>query len=280
MGGFLLYNKAMDFFQSHDWLNRPGPKYAFQLDHILFVVIGLLIGVGLCFLLRKKEQKTIKIVLISLWGFAVLVELIYYGVTYGMCIADPTNHPFNIEGMLPFHSCLMFMYVFPFAIFSKNRIIKTAASNFLVVINMIIGFITLFVGCPPVGSSALSFPGFQSLILHIIIVIVPLIMVVTKVYDLKFKDLIYGLALFGILATVMWIFDACTGCDYFYHYDGHTFPVLKIISENVHHLVWTLIVVSCYVITGCAIHFLILLIKYLVNKKKNQSQNLNNEPPM
>ena len=31
--------------------------------------------------------------------------------------------------------------------FCKNPIIKTAASNFLVVINMIIGFITLFVGC-------------------------------------------------------------------------------------------------------------------------------------
>ena len=260
----------MDFFQSHDWLNRPGPKYAFQLDHILFVVIGLLIGVGLCFLLRKKEQKTIKIVLISLWGFAVLVELIYYGVTYGMCIADPTNHPFNIEGMLPFHSCLMFMYVFPFAIFSKNRIIKTAASNFLVVINMIIGFITLFVGCPPGGYSALSFPGVHTLLWHSIIVIVPLIMVVTNYYDIQIQDLKYGLALFGILSIIMWTFDAIAHCDYFYFYDGHTFPVFKQISENVPHIVWTLIVVSSYVITGAAIHFLIIGIKYLINKRKAQ----------
>lgn len=258
----------MDFFTSRDWLNRPGPSYAFKLDHILFIVVSMLIGVGLCFLLRKKDKKVIKITCISLWAFAVLIEVIYYGITYALCITDPTNHPFSLEGMLPFHSCLMFMYVFPFAIFSKNKVIRTAASNFLVIINMIIGFITLFVGCPPVGSSTLSFVGLQSLILHVIIVIVPLIMVATNYYDIQIKDIYYGLALFGILSVIMWTFDAITGCDYFYFYDGHTFPVLKVISENVHHLVWTLIVVSCYIITGVTTHFLIIAIKYLINKKR------------
>ena len=258
----------MDFFFSPDWLNREGPKYAFKLAHILFVALGLLIGVLLCFLLRKKDKKVIKITCISIWALAVLIELLYYGVNYAMCIVDPSNYHFDIETMLPFHSCLMFLYVFPVAIFSKNRIIKTACFNFLVVINMIIGFITLFVGCPPVGYSALSFAGVQSLVEHLIIVIVPLILVTTGYYDLQKKDLLFGLALFGILSVVMWTFDAITGCDYFYFYDGHTFPVLKVISENVHHLVWTLIVVSCYVITGCAIHFLIVAIKYLINKKR------------
>lgn len=258
----------MDSFLSHDWLNREGPTYAFKLDHILFIAIGLLVGVFLCFFLRKKDKRIIKITLISIWALAVVVEIFYYAVTYAYCIKDPVSYPFNIETMLPFHSCLMFLYIFPVAIFAKNRVIKTAACNFLVVINMIIGFITLFVGCPPVGYSALSFSGFQSLLEHIIIVIVPLIMVATNYYDLKKKDLLYGLALFGILSVIMWTFDAITGCDYFYFYDGHTFPVLKVISENVHHLVWTLIVVSCYVITGCAIHFLIVTIKYLINKKR------------
>lgn len=261
----------MEFFTSPDWLNRPGPDYAFQLDHILFIVISMLIGVGLCFLLRRKDKKNIKIVLISLWALAVTIEIFYYGYVYIMCGVDPTNHPFNIQSMLPFHSCLMFMYVFPFAIFSKNKIIKTSASNFLVIINMIIGFITLFVGCPGYGRSALSFEGFQTLALHAIIVIVPMIMVATNYYDIQIGDIKFGLALFGILSLIMWIFDACTGCDYFYFYDGHTFPVLKQISENVHHLVWTLIVVSCYVITGCAMHFLIIGIKYLI--KKNQTSN-------
>ena len=261
----------MDFFDSKDWLNRPGPTYAFQLDHILFVVIGMLLGVGLCFLLYKKDKKVIKITLLSIWAFAVLIELIYYGHGYIKCIMG--KETFNIETMLPFHSCLMFLYVFPVAIFCKNPIIKTAACNFLVVINMIIGFITLFVGCPPVGSSALSFAGVQSLVLHIIIVIVPLIMVVTGYYDIQLKDIRLGLLAFATLGLTMWIFDAITGCDYFYFYDGHTFPVLKIISENVPALVWTLIVVFCYTFTGFAIHFLIIGIKYLIGKRKQEAKN-------
>lgn len=259
----------MDFFTKPDWFNRPGPTYAFKIDHILFVVISMIIGVLLCFLLRKKDKKMIKTVLISLWAFSVAIEIFYYSITWIMSAMDPVANPFELEKDLPFHSCLMFLYVFPFAIFSKNKIIKLCASNFLVVINMIIGFITLFVGCPPVGYSTFSFPGLQSLILHVIIVIVPLIMVSTNYYDLQMKDLKYGLALFGVLGIIMWTFDAITGCDYFYFYDGHTFPVLKIISENVPAIVWTLIVVSCYVITGAAIHFLIVAIKYLLNKKKS-----------
>ena len=260
----------MNFFESHDWLNRPGPTYAFKLDHILFVIIGLIIGVALCFFLRKKDKKTIKIVLIAIWAFAVAIELFYYGYLYISCING--SKIFDIEKMLPFHSCLMFLYVFPVAMFCKNQIIKTAACNFLVVINMIIGFITLFVGCPPVGDSALSFPGFQSLVLHLIIVIVPLLMVVTGIYDIQLKDIRLGLLAFATLGLTMWIFDAITGCDYFYFYDGHTFPVLKVISENVPAIVWTLIVVFCYTFTGCVIHFLIIGIKYLINKKKHQSE--------
>ena len=264
----------MDFFTSHDWLNRPGP-YAFKLDHLLFIVIGLLIGVALCFLLRKKSKKTIEVALITLWASAVVVEIIYYAYTYSMCAIDPDGHPFKLENMLPFHSCSMFMFVFPFAIFVRNKIIRTAASNFLVIINMIIGFITLFVGCPPGGYSALSFNGFQLLYWHVIIVIVPMIMVATNYYDIQKWDIKYGLALFGILSVIMWTFDAITGCDYFYFYDGHTFPVLKVISENVHHLVWTLIVVSCYVITGIAMHVLIILIKYLCKKKNGEQHEQN-----
>lgn len=265
----------MNFFDSPDWFGRPGPTYAFTLDHLLTVFVLLAIGAFLAFFLKGKTKKTITIVLISLWVFSSVIGSIYYGVLYFRCIADPANYPFIMEEMLPFHSCLMFIYVFPVAMFVKNKIIQTMARNFLVIINMIIGFITLFVGVPPVGSSVYSFVGMQSLLIHVIIVVVPLIMVTTGYYDIQLQDFKYGLAAFGILGLTMWIFDAFTGCDYFYFYDGHTFPVFKSISENVHHLVWTLIVVSCYVITGVATHFLIIGIKYLVNKKRPSKDSPN-----
>ena len=256
----------MDFFTTKDWLGREGP-YAFKLDHLLLIFIPLALGIFLAFFLRKKDKKIVKGVLISLWAFCLTVEIAYYATVYSLCITNPSTHPFNIEGMLPLHSCLMYLYIFPVAMFSKNKTIKLMANNFLVVVNMIMGFITLFVGCPPKGSSALSFVGLQSMVYHTIIVITPLIMLVTGFYDIKIQDIKYGLLMFGILATCIYIFDAITGCDYFYIYDGHTFGVLYEISENVYRHVWTLIVMSCYIITAVIVHFVVVGIKYLVNKK-------------
>lgn len=262
----------MDFFESRDWLNRE-PPYAFKLDHILFVIIGLAIGIFLAFFLRKKDKNITKWVIISLWALGTIVVAFYYIVTYVFCITDPAGHPFKIDYMLPFHSCLMFIYIFPVAMFAKNKIIKTMANNFIVVVNMIIGFITLFVGCPPTGASALSFAGVQSLLIHVIIVIVPFIMIVTNYYDIQKADLKFGLLLFAILSIIMWTFDAIAGCDYFYFYDGHTFPVFSFISDNVPHIVWTLIVVTCYTLTAIIIHFVIIGIKTLyINKKKPKEE--------
>ena len=264
----------MEFFTSNDWLNRGLESYAFQWDHILFIILMMSIGIFLAFFLRKKDKRIVKIVIIALWATGLALEISNYTVKYVLCATDPTNYPFQIDTSLPLHSCLMFYYLFPVAIFAKNRVIKTAANNFLVIVNMIMGFITLFVGCPSAGYSALSFDGVQILIYHGIIVITPLIMVVTNYYDIQKNDWRYGLSLFGILSLIIWIFDAITHSDYFFFYDGHVFPAFKFISENVHHLVWTLIVVSCYVITAFATHFAVIAIKYSLQKKKKNTESV------
>ena len=257
----------MDFFLANDWLHREGPSYAFKWDHLLVIGLIVVIGVFLSLFLRKKSEKTIKITMIVLWGIGAFVSGFYYTFIYILCITKTAGFVFNIETMLPLHSCLMFYYLFPVALFAKNKYIKLAANNFLVVVNMIMGFITLFVGCPGNGYSAFSFFGLQTLIYHGIIVIVPLIMLVTNYYDLKKEDLKFGLLAFASLGLTVWIFDAIAGCDYFYFYDGHTFPVFKFISENVPHIVWTLIVTSCYVLTAIIVHYLVVLIKHLIHKK-------------
>ena len=262
----------MNFFYDTDWLNRE-PPYAFKWDHIVFIIVAMAIGIVFALFMRKRSKKTVHITLVSIWAFYVLMQIVYYTLIYVRCATNPSEYPFNIDTMLPLHSCLMFMFIFPFAAFSKNKIIRTAACNFLVVVNMIMGFITLFVGCPG-NTSALSFFGLHTLIYHSIDVIVPLTMLVTKYYDIQKKDILYGLATFGALSTVIYIFDTITGCDYFYFYDGHVFPAFKFISENVpHHLLWSLLIISCYAITAVATHFLVIGIKYLLeNKKKKTSE--------
>ena len=266
----------MDFFKSRDWLNREGP-YAFQFDHLLFLFVPLILGILLAIYLRNKDHKLVRKVMIALWAFGSTIVLIYYVATYIMCAMDPVGYPFVIEGMLPLHSCLMFIYVFPLAMFVKNKTIKTMAMNFLVVVNMIMGFITLFVGCPPKGSSALSFVGVQSMVIHVIIVVVPIIMLVTNYYDLKKQDIKYGLLMFAILGVTIWVFDAIAHCDYFYFYDGRTFGILYEISENVPHIVWTLIVVTCYVLTAIIIHYSVYGIKYYLAKRKANKESPSEE---
>ena len=260
----------MDFFYNTDWLNRE-PPYAFKWDHLVIIAILMVLGVAFALFMRTRSKKTVHITLVSIWGFYVLMQVVYYTLIYVRCATNPSEYPFNIDTMLPLHSCLMFMYIFPFAAFSKNKIIRTAACNFLVVVNMIMGFITLFVGCPG-STSALSYFGLHTLIYHSLDVIVPLTMSVTKYYDIQKKDILYGLAAFGALATVIYIFDIISKCDYFYFYDGHVFPAFKFISENVpHHLLWSLLIISCYMITAVATHFLVVGIKYLLEKKQNKT---------
>lgn len=261
----------MEFFLKTDWLNREAP-YSFQWDHWLLIAISIFAGVFLSLYLRRKDKETIKKWLIVLWAVATVSELGYFGFRFYLTIADPVNYPYSIDYMVPIHSCFMFMYIFPIAMFAKNKTIKLAATNFLVVVNMIMGFITMFVGCPSKGYSALSYSGLQSIFYHALIFIVPLIMVVTNYYDLQKWDIKYGISCFGVLTTLVWIFDAITGSDYFYIYDGHCFGILYEISENVHHLVWTLIVVSCYVITAFIIHFLIYFAKIFFAKKFNKEE--------
>ena len=254
----------MDFFTKPDWFNRPGP-YAFRIEHLLFIAFVILVAVGLSLLLRRKNKSTIRKVLIGLWIFAVVIEIAHYAVLYSLSAIDPANNPFILERHLPLHSCTFFMYIFPFAMFMKNKYIKTAALNFLVGTSMIMAFITMFVGCP---ASLFSFFGMETLVYHGLIFIIPFVMVFTNYYDLQKGDLKYGLILFGLLSLTMWTFDAIAGCDYFYIYDGRTFGILYEISENVPHIVWTLITVTCYILTAIIINYLIIGIKYLIKKKQ------------
>lgn len=260
----------MDFLLIRDLLNRAGPNYQFKWDHFLLVFVLLALGVLLAFYLKNKDQKTIKIWLFSLWGVSVFVGLTYYALIFFAAYKEIENFSFSLDILLPLHSCFMFVFIFPVAMFAKNKYVRKSASSFIVIVNMIMGFITLFVGCPIPGFAAFSFFGIQTIVYHSIIAIVPFTMMITGVYDIQREDLKFGLLTFAILATAVWIFDHFTGCDYFYIYDGHSFPVFQFISDNVHHLVWTLITVSVYVITAIATHFFAIIIKEQAARKANK----------
>ena len=260
-----------EFFFSPDWLNRSGP-WAYTLEHFLFIFIVIGLGLLAAILLRRCSKKTVHIVLISIWAFLIVLEIFKCTVVYTRVAMEPEEYPFDIETMLSLHCCSMYFYVAPIAMFSKRETLRKMAFSFLVCVNMIMGFITLFVGFAGKEASVFSFFGLHFLIFHALIAIGPLIMLVTNYYDIKKEDIKYGLLMFGILAVIIYIFDWIAKCDYFFIFDGHTFGVFAFIYENVPHIVWTLIIISCYIITAIATHYLVLGIKYLVNKKIKKEQ--------
>lgn len=261
----------MNFFLNRDWFNRPGP-YAFTPEHFIFIAISVVIGVLLGFFLRKVSKKTVRIVCIALWATVVAIDLWKWIIVW-TCVVKGIEGPFDPTILLPLHSCSMFMYIFPLAFFVKNDMIKRASNSFLISVNMIMGFITLFVGFSGKGCSVFSFFGMHTLIYHALIFIVPLVMLMTGIYKPEVKDIYYGVGLFLILATIVWTYDAITKMDYMYIYDGHTFGVFKFIYENVHHMVWTLITVSAYIITAFATHFLAIGIARLIAKFHKVNDN-------
>ena len=265
----------MDFFANPDWFSRNGP-YAFTLEHFLFIVIATLLAFASAFLLRKAKHSAVTKVLIGIWIAVVSIDVFKWAVLYILVATRPEEYPFSLDTMLPLHSCSMFMYVFPLAIFTKNKVISLSAKSFLVNVNMIMGYITMFVGFAGKKSSVFSFFGLHTLLYHALIFTAPLIMVVTEYYRPKKKDILYGLGMFGVLGALTLTFDIITGCDYWYFYDGHTFGVLKVIYENVpHFLIWTLIVVTCYILTALIMHFLILgafALKDRHQRKKSQAK--------
>ena len=68
----------MNFFENPDWFNRPGP-FAYNLEYIVFIVLAIAFAFVFPVLLRKKDSKTIKTVLIVLWSIAVFLDLLKYG---------------------------------------------------------------------------------------------------------------------------------------------------------------------------------------------------------
>ena len=261
----------MWFWDISDWFGRSGP-YLLNAEHITFLVLVTLGGgILLPLLLRKAKRKTIHTVLIALWAFALVIDLIKWGSIW---IDDIINHEaFNVGGQLPLHFCSMFLFIMPFALFAKNEKLKMAATNFVCTVSMVMGYMALYLSTWMMNNFSLfSFPGMHTMLYHAVLFVCPMIMLLTGYYQPKWKDMFGGMAVFGVIAAIMIAFDNIFVVDYMYLYDESSLGTFHFISQNVpHRLVWTLIAVLGYVGTIAIMHSLIMGIKTLVAKHKNKS---------
>ncbi len=261
----------MWFWDVGDWFGRSGP-YLFNAEHIIFLVLVTFVGgIFLPLLLRKAEEKTIRKILIGLWIFALVIDIIKWGSIW---VDDIVNHEeFSVGGQLPLHFCSMFLYVMPFMLFCKNQKVKTAVANFICTVSMLMGYMAMYLSTWMMNNFSLfSFPGMHTMLYHAVLFIVPMIMLITGYYKPKWKDMLGGMAVFGIIAVIMIIFDNIFTVDYMYLYDESSLGTFHFISQNVpHRFIWTGIAVLGYLASVALILSCIMGIQKLCCKSKKVS---------
>lgn len=224
-------------------------------------------------LLRKLPTNKVEKVLIGLWIFYLVYDVVKYCISWSGTWID--NEPFNITTAMPLHTCSSFWYVAPIAFFSKNEKVKNAACCFLCTINMFDGIIGMFMATAMMSCySMFSFYGSQTMIYHAILFIALSIMLVTGYYKPQKKHLWSGYLCFLAIAIPVFVFDCIFKADYMYIYDCSLLDIFKFISDAMpHRLLWTLIAFIAYFIIDVVFHYTAIGVGALYNKRKNKKGN-------
>lgn len=217
----------MDFFTNPDWFGRPGP-FAYNTDYIIFIILSIAFAFIFPVILRKAEQKTVKTTLTVLWVIAVMLDTLKYG--YGLIV----NLSNGVQGIgnydIPLWTCSMFLYLMPFALFSKNEKVSRACSAFICTISFFAGMVNFAVPC---DDSLFSFYGMHKTVYHYVLMLAPAVMLGTGYIKLKVKDIAGIMTVFTIFAIPVYVFNTIYMQDYMFTYDGSWLPIdVSSISTN------------------------------------------------
>ena len=257
------------FFSARDWFGRTDESFLFNFEHITFIVVAFIVGIVLPLLMRRAgaSRRTVHRVLVGLWLACVIWDVVKW--LWGMIPVFKGLESFNVASGMPFHTCSVFMFVAPFALFAKKPAIRTAASSFLTELSLITGFVSLILSFAMMNCySVFSFYGLHTMVYHSILYVMPMAMLITGYYKPKKWDFMRGFAAFMIVFAIIFTFDNIYKTDYMYIYDGSTFEIFKVVSENVpHRLVWTVLAVMAYFIIIVVSHLVIMGMQRLCGKR-------------
>lgn len=259
--------RIMDFINISDWFGREGP-FLYAPEYLCFFALVALMAIILPVWLRKKSPKTVRNVLIALWIFATVYDIIRWSA--GWIDTAINQSEFSIGAHLPLHTCSTVWYIFPLAVFPKNEKLREAAASFLCTINLFGGIVGMTLGTAMMSCYSLfSFYGMEFMIYHAIVVIIPIIMMGTGFYRPEGNGYLKGFYVFLAIAIPVFIFNNIFAVDYMYTYDSSTLPIFKPISDMLpHRLIWTLISLVGYFLISVLLHYLPIGIRTLYKKVK------------
>ena len=230
----------MNFFENPDWLGRPGP-FAYNLEYIVFMVLAIVFTFILPILLKKKDTKTVKLVLIVLWGVAVFLDLLKYGYSL---INNLINHSLTLANLdVPLWTCSMFLYLMPFVLFCKNQKVQRACSAFICTISLFAGLVNFAV---PAEESLFSFYGLHKMLYHYMLLLTQAVMLGTGFVKLNIKDLLPSMLVLIIFAIPVYVFDAISKQDYMFIYDGSWLPIDASAISSASKPLYTLLALIVY----------------------------------
>lgn len=232
----------MNFFENPDWFGRPGP-FAYNLEYIVFMVLAIAFVFVLPILLKGKDKKIIKLLLIILWGVAVVLDILKYGY---LLISNAVNGTFTIANIdVPLWTCSMFLYLMPFVLFCKTEKVQRACTAFICTISLFAGLVNFAV---PAEESLFSFFGLHKMVYHYILLLTPAIMLGTGFIKLNLKDLLPSMIVLVIFAVPVYVFNAIFKQDYMFIYDGSFLPFDASSISSVSKLLYTLLALIAYAV--------------------------------
>ncbi len=152
-----------NFFTHKDFLaGLDLPGKLFSPLHLIFSAILLAAVIILAIVVSKKSESTRKMILLDLWAFFVVAEIVK---TVFESLSG-SEIRLEVGGILPFYPCSVYLYALPFC-FSKNEKVRIAACGYMFTIGLI-GASVNFVYPVNVLSnySCISFLGFHTLFFH------------------------------------------------------------------------------------------------------------------
>lgn len=192
-----------------------------HLSMLIFAPILILI---LYFSLRNKSHKSKTYVLL---GLCILNALLYF--TYKIRMAQ-TFDDFEILNELPLHLCNLNLVLMPIALLTNNKLLMSYFYyvGLLFAICGIMFFDSVFL-----GKSVFSYVTLVYFIYHSILISVPILLVLLKMFTPKLSEIWKALVLLFALATVMLVINLifrltgiCEKANYFYTMGMDDNPVL------------------------------------------------------
>ena len=231
------------FFTNKASLPKDLPGTLFTPLHIVFMIV-LTIGVPLlAFILRKMDKKKMKVLFIVLWITISTLEVVK--IIWESC-TNPNG--FEVTGILPLYICSIFMYIMPFAIWSKEgSFLRRMSCSYICTINLIGGLVNFVYPANVLSNySCISFAGLHTLFYHGTMVFVALLMLFSNYYNFgNIKDFILAFIPLAIVSIPANIVNFTFNASYMFFRGGFPF---SIISDHMAWWVWLIVLYCAYAI--------------------------------